>query len=224
MPRPPRYIFANECYHVLNRANNGNVFHAQGDYAAFADVMAKAQDRLHLPLLAVCLMPNHFHLVVKPRGDDDLARWLQWLCTTHVRHHHRKFDSHGRLGEGRYKAFLVQDDHYLLTVMRYVERNALRKGLVTRAEDWRWSSLAWRSHAKPPLALEPSPLELPANWADFVNLPQTSAELEAIRTSVTRQRPFGDPMWVEAKANEAGLGQSLVSVGRPRRQRPDPVC
>jgi putative transposase len=181
--------------------------------------MASAQDRLHLPLIALCLMPNHIHLVVRPVEDRDIAKWLHWLCTTHARHYHKKYSTIGRLWQGRFKAFLVQDDHYLLTLIRYVERNALRKDLVQRAEDWRWGSLNWRVRNREMLELAPPPVPLPAGWREWVNLPQTAAELEAIRTSVNRQRPFGDPSWVDEKARDAGLEQSLVNVGRPRRQR-----
>jgi putative transposase len=220
MPRPLRYMYANHCYHVLNRSNRGmDIFHEAADYAAFVRLMSRAQERVPLPMIAACLMPNHVHLVVKPNEDHDVARWLHWLCTTHARHHHKKYDTIGRLWQGRYKAFLVQDNHYLLTLMRYVERNALRKNLVARAEDWPWGSLRWRSQGHGPIQLAPPPLQLPGNWAEWVNLPQTAAEIEAIRTSVNRQRPFGDPHWVREKARDAGLDQSLVSVGRPRRDR-----
>ena len=213
-------MYATHYYHVLNRANRGmDIFHEPADFHAFIRLMSLAQERLHLPLIAMCLMPNHVHLVVRPEGDKDVATWLHWLCTTHARHHHAKYGSFGRLWQGRYKAMLVQDDHYLLTLMRYVERNALRKNLVARAEDWPWGSLQWRVRKREPIALTAPPLSLPGNWSEWVNLPQTAAELEAIRTSVNRQRPFGDPNWVNEKARDAGLTQSLVSVGRPRRQR-----
>ncbi len=225
MPRPPRFIFGGECYHVLNRANRGaEIFHSPSDYAAFLTLMAQAQERVHLPIFAACLMPNHFHLVVRPAADHDLAQWLGWLMTTHARHYHLKHSTIGRLWQGRYKAFHVQSDHYLLAVLRYVERNAMRKNLVTRAEGWRWGSLHWRLSPSSPLTLETPPLSLPRGWVDWVNQPQTAAELAAIRTSVNRQRPFGDPHWVESKARNAGLSQSLVSVGRPRRSRSVPFC
>jgi len=225
MPRPPRLLFANQCYHILNRANRrAEIFHEPADFAAFTALMVRAQERVNLPVLAACLMPNHVHLVVRPTGDDDIARWTRWLFTTHVRHYHEKYGTTGRLWQGRYKSFLIQDDHYLLSVLRYVERNAQRAKLVARAEEWRWSSLNWRSARAAPLALSAPPLELPPYWSEFVNQPQTSAEVEAIRTSVNRQRPFGDPDWVERRAKEAGLGQSLISVGRPRKSRCGPIC
>jgi putative transposase len=213
-------ICANECYHVINRGNQkARVFHEPADYSAFLACMDEARERVELPLLAVCLMPNHVHFVVRPRRDGDVAAWISWLFTTHVRRHHRKYGTTGRLWQGRYKANLIQQDQHLLTVLRYVERNALTANLVTRAQDWRWGSLAWRETRRAPIGLTPAPVDLPAWWAEFVNQPMTSAELEAIRESVRRQRPFGSPEWVEAAARDSGLEQSLAPIGRPRRER-----
>jgi putative transposase len=225
MPRPPRFIFAGQFYHVLNRANRrAMVFHESADYSAFLGLIVKAQERLNLPILAACLMPNHVHLVVRPPDNAMLARWMQWLFTTHARHYHEKYGTSGHVWQGRYKHCPVQDDHYLLTLLRYVERNALRAKLVARAEDWRWGSLSWRLNSHTPLELEPPPLELPPWWADFVNQPMTAVELDAIRTCVNRQRPFGDPEWANEKAREAGLDQTLVAVGRPRKPRSGTFC
>ncbi|HLA72235.1 MAG TPA: transposase [Steroidobacteraceae bacterium] len=210
---------------MLNRGNRKSVvFHEASDYVAFINLMAKAQQRLDLPMFSACLMPNHVHLVVRPADAADIARWMQWLFTTHARHYHEKYGTTGHVWQGRYKSVLVQNDHYLLTVIRYVERNALRARLVSRAEDWRWGSLNWRLRRDSTLALTQPAVELPSYWVEYVNQPQTAAELDAIRTSVNRQRPFGDPDWVERRAREAGLEQSLVSVGRPRRRRSGTIC
>jgi putative transposase len=205
---------------VFNRGNQkARLFHCAADYGAFIDYMREAQERIELPLLAVCLMPNHLHLVVRPRRDGDLASWISWLFTTHVRRHHRNYGTTGRLWQGRFKTSLIQQDHHLLAVLRYVERNALRSKLVARAEDWRWGSLMWRDSDAPPLALTPSPVELPRWWKEFVNQPMTEAELLAVRECVNRQRPFGSPDWVEASAKRDGLEQTLAPIGRPRRKR-----
>jgi putative transposase len=220
VPRPRRYIFGGECYHVLNRANRkATVFHDPSDYAAFMKLIVKAQDHIELALLAACLMPNHVHFVMRPAHDGDISRWMQWLFTTHARHYHEKYATTGHVWQGRFKHVPVQGDQHLLTVFRYVERNALRARLVARAEEWRWGSLAWRGRRDSSIMLAPPPLPLPEWWCEFVNQPQTAAELEAIRTSINRQRPFGDPDWIARKARETGLDQSLKSVGRPRKVR-----
>jgi putative transposase len=225
MPRTARYIVADHCYHILNRGNKkARVFHEEADYEQFLALIHLAQRRLHLPILSMCLMPNHLHIVVQPCADQDVSRWTHWLFTTHVRWHHAKYDTTGRLWQGRFKAFLCQADHHLLTVMRYVERNALRANLVERAEDWRWGSLAWRSARIPPLVLSAAPISLPSYWRHLVNEPQTAAELAEIRRCVNRQRPFGDDIWVQERAKDFGMEQSLAPFGRPRKIRSVPVC
>lgn len=196
MPRPPRAIVANYCYHVLNRANRrAEVFHEPADYDAFISLMVKAQEHEELPILAACLMPNHFHLVVQPIRAQSISRWIHWLCTTHVRHYHAKYGSSGRIWQGPYKACLIQTDQYLLAAMRYVERNALEARLAPHAEDWLWGSLRWRRASRPPLTLSEAPIHLPSYWTEFVNQPQTAAELAAIRECVNGQKPFGEPAW-----------------------------
>jgi putative transposase len=211
MPRPPRAFVANYCYHVLNRANRrAEVFHDPADYDAFISLMVRAQEHEELPILAACLMPNHFHLVVQPARARSISRWIHWLCTTHVRHYHAKYGSSGRVWQGPYKACLIQTDQYLLAAMRYVERNALEARLVRQAEDWRWGSLRWRRAWKSPLALCASPIDLPSYWTEFVNQPQTAAELAAIRECVNGQKPFGDPAWT------AEMEQLLPRFGTKR--------
>src|SRR3954468_23181959 len=88
-------------------------------------------------------MPNHWHLIVWPRQDGELSRFVGWLTLTHTQrwHAHRHSAGAGHLYQGRFKSFPVQDDEHLYTLARYVERNGLRAGLTTHAERWRWSSL-----------------------------------------------------------------------------------
>jgi putative transposase len=225
MPRTGRFIVGGYCYHVINRGNKkARIFHQAADYEQFQALIHLAQERVEVPILALCLMPNHFHFVVRPKAATDLSQWMRWMFTSHVRWHHAKYKTTGRLWQGRFKAFLIQEDHHLLAVMRYVERNALRARLVERAEDWRWGSLAWRSMRNPPVTLTTSPVILPSYWRQQVNEAQSSVELEEIRTCVNRQRPFGEKEWVIERAAELGIEQSLNPEGRPRKSRTVPVC
>jgi putative transposase len=217
MPRTARASVGGVCYHVLNRGNNRmEVFHSSADYARFVALMAEAQSRVELDIFAACLMPNHFHLLVRPRADEDLSMWMQWLLTSHVRQYHRQYRGSGRVWQGRFKAFPVQEDSHLLTVMRYVERNALTANMVERAEDWSWGSLNWRARSDTAIKLTAPPIAMPSNWSEYVNGVQTPRELEHLRSCVHRQRPFGDRGWVELTARKLGLTSSLRSVGRPR--------
>ena len=213
-------MVAGGCYHVINRGNNrATVFAGPGDYAAFTQLMGEAQSRCRLSLLAVCLMPDHFHLVAAQDSADGISRWLHWLLTTYGIRHHGLHGSCGRIWQNRVKAFPIEQDEHLLTAMRYVERNPLRADLVRRAEDWPWGSLAWRSRRIGTLLSQP-PLRLPANWREWVNAPQTAEELGALRDCVNRQRPFGSDAWVKNAATRLGLEFSTRPRGRPRGPAP----
>jgi putative transposase len=220
MPRSPRLIFAGEYYHVLNRANRKEtVFHTPADFGSFINLILRAQEHIEVAILAVCLMPNHVHFVIRSEKAGDITRWMKWLLGTHANRYNRKYGKSGHVWQGRFKAVPVQSDHHLLGLLRYVERNASRARIVSRAEHWPWGSLRWRTFGPPMIALTAPPIQLPKGWVDFVNTPQTAAELEAIRTSVNRQRPFGDEKWVKQRVKEGSLEQSLRQIGRPRRLR-----
>jgi putative transposase len=167
----------------------------------------------------MCSCPNHFHLVLWPRGGGDLSRWMQWLLTSHVRRYHRHYKGSGHVWQGRFKAFPIEQDEHLLTVLRYVERNPLRANLARRAEEWEWSSLAWRRRGRRPALLSPWPVPCPRNWVAHVNAPQSDAELAALRRSLARGAPFGGERWTERTAKRLGLESSLRPRGRPRKEK-----
>ncbi len=215
MPRPARASAGGLCYHIINRGNaRAEVFHKPEDFDAFVRIMGEAGFRVPMRIIAHCLMPNHFHLVLWPRADGDLSRWMHWVLTTHVRRYLRHYHHSGHVWQGRFKAFPIQQDQHLLTVIRYVERNPLRAGLVSRAEEWIWSSL----RPTEGLVLDPGPAPRGADWLEFVNSPMTAAEVAAIRLSLRRDRPYGTDVWTTETAGVLGLEYSLRPRGRQRRQ------
>ena len=169
MPRTARASVGNLAYHVFNRGNGrATVFHDDDDFANFVRLIGEASERVAMRVVAYCVMPNHFHLVLWPRKDGDLGVYMQWLMTAHVRRHHHRHGTSGHVWQGRFKAFPIQKDDHLLTVLRYVERNPVRAGLVARSRDWRWSS---RSAVPASGAPKPrGPLPLPPDWARLVDL------------------------------------------------------
>ncbi len=219
MPRTARASVGGMVYHVLNRGNaQAEVFHHPEDYAAFLHLLGEAGERHAMRLLGYCLMPNHFHLVAWPREDGDLSRWMQWLLTSHVRRYHRDYQGSGHVWQGRFKAFPIQKDEHLLTVLRYVERNPVRANLVRRAERWPWSSLGKtpRGVERPPLDAGPAPRG--EAWQTYVNQPLTEIELAAMRRSVARGAPYGGNDWIRRTAKRLGLESTLRPRGRPRKK------
>src|SRR5216684_3938313 len=98
MPRTARVTVGGYCYHVLNRGNaRSQVFHHEGDYAHFVSLIRQACARVTMPVLAYCLMPNHFHLAVWPHGDHDLSAWMHWLLTAHVRSYRKQYRGSGHI-------------------------------------------------------------------------------------------------------------------------------
>jgi putative transposase len=204
-------------YHALNRGNRREVvFHTPGDYDAFVVAMGDARRRLPVDIFGYCLMPNHFHLVLRTATDGDLGRWMQWLLTAHARRYHRHHGTTGHVWQGRFKAFPIQDDDHLVTVLRYVERNPLRAEMVPRAEDWKWSSLqGWRDGDPLLWRGEPSPRD--QDWLARVNQPLSAGDLQRLRHAVERGQPFGDAPWAQETATRLGLGSCLRPRGRPRK-------
>ena len=217
MGRPLRPTSADVVYHVLNRANaRRTLFEDDGDYAAFERVLMQACERVSMRLLAYCVMPNHWHLVVWPRRDGDLSRFMNWLTLTHTQrwHQHRHSVGEGHVYQGRFKSFPVETNEYLLTVCRYVERNPVRAGLVERAAQWRWSSAGPRGS----VPLHAWPMERPADWPDWVNEGEATEQLSAVRKSVTKGQPFGSALWVEQMVTHWNLGATLRERGRPKKE------
>jgi putative transposase len=221
MPRQARVAPGGWVYHVLNRANGGRkLFGKDKDYLAFENVMAQALERTPTRLLAWCLMPTHWHMVIWPKEDGELSAFIRWLTHTHVQrwHAHRRSAGSGHVYQGRFKSFLIQQDQHLLTVCRYVERNALRARLEERAEQWRWGSLwiALHGTSEQKAILSEGPVRRPADWLRFVNQPQTASELSELQQSVKRSSPYGSVAWRQRTAQKMGLEWSLRPRGRPR--------
>lgn len=224
MPRPPRTIEANTVYHILNRANaRMRIFKKEKDYIAFEKVLVEAKEKYPMRILAYCLMPNHWHFVLYPRKETDLAPFMRWVTLTHTQRWltYRKMIGYGHLYQGRYKSFPIQKDEHFLQVCRYVERNALRAKLATSAESWPWGSawLRFYGSAEQQKLLSSWPVPKPQPYLNWLNKPQPHEEdtLQELRISVKRGRPFGVEDWMEKISEKLNLKSTLNPRGRPRK-------
>ena len=221
MPRRARISTGGLAYHILNRrVGRLGLFDKPADYMAFEKILNEAHERTGIRIAAYCLMPNHWHLVLWPRDDGELSEVMRWITVTHTQrwHAHRESFGSGPVYQGRFKSFPVQTDEHFLTVSRYVEHNALRAKLVKRAEQWQWSSL-WRwAQGDPKLLafLSDWPVKRPRQWVGWVNRPETASELEDLRCSAQRGRPFGSQGWVVRIAKRLSLESTLRPRGRPK--------
>ncbi|NBD74091.1 hypothetical protein GVX82_03550 [Patescibacteria group bacterium] len=209
--------------HVINRAiMRLRIFKKDKDYALFEKLLKECSEETGMRILAYCLMPNHWHLLLYPKDDADLSAFMHKLTNAHTRHVHTatKTTGTGPLYQGRYKSFLIENDKHLLTVLKYIERNAVRAKIAQHAEDWRWGS-AWRRQCgteQQKLLLAQSPVPLPRNYTQWINETEPSELLKDIRTSVTKGVPFGTEGWVEKTVKAFGLEQTRRGVGRPKKK------
>ncbi|MEX1015781.1 MAG: transposase, partial [Phycisphaeraceae bacterium] len=230
---------------MLNRGNGRmTLFDDESDYAAFERVLGEAVERsvaapvapgagaIGVTLIAWCLMPNHWHLVLRTERDGDLARFVRWLTLTHTQrwHAHHGTAGGGHVYQGRYKSFPVETERYLAMVCRYVERNPVQAKLCRTPEAWRWSSLwAWREG---PAALRdliapwPGPgathrAQRPTRWLSRVKTPLKRSEQEALQASFHRGRPLGSSPWQTRMIEQFGLESTLRPRGRPKKRQAD---
>ncbi len=222
MPRQARVAVADVIYHVINRANNRQqIFNTEKDYQHFESLLTEAKELTDMRILAYCIMPNHWHLVLFPRTDTNLGEFMAWLTTTHVRQYRTKTQSigYGHLYQDRYKSFPVETNGYCNTLILYTEQNPLRAKLVTKAEDWQWSSL-WRREkgsTEQKKLLSKLPIELPTDYLSAVNDILKPEKLNAVRYSVNKGKPYGTDVWVDLTVDKFDMHHTLRGSGRPRK-------
>lgn len=222
MPRNIRIDVGGEIYHVINRANSRlQIFHNDKDYKLFEEVLTEAKERIGINIYTYCVMPNHWHLVVSPKNDGDLAKFMAWFTMTHTQRWHVMHRSigGGHLYQGRYKSFLVESSNYFLQVCRYVERNPVRAKLVKKAENWQWGSLWRRENGNPSQKklLNYWPEHIPNNYLDWVNKNELEEDLMIIRNSIKKGKPYGKDSWIEKVIDIYKLGSTIRNPGRPKK-------
>jgi len=196
------------------------LFDSRKDFEAFQKCLVDTLKLSPMRLLGYCVMGNHWHLLLWPKADGELGRFMLRLTITHVR---RWLEFRGEVGsghvyQGRYKSFPIQDDGHLTTVCRYIERNPVRAELAKTCVDWPWSSAG---QARLPAELQIDLCELPVvrrkDWTHWVDQPQTAMEEEAVLRSIRESRPFASPAWVRRHENRLGWREA-GKPGRPRKR------
>jgi putative transposase len=210
-------------YHLLNRrVMRLTIFEKEADYAAFERCAGRGLDRPDAPkLLAYCLMPNHWHLVVHAGDETDLSTWMQWVTVTHTHRWHAHYHSAVKgVVPGPVQELSGAGGVHFLIVCRYVEGNAGRADLVDRAEIWRWSSLWVRRTGEGDVSrrLKPWPVDRPRNWVADVNRPMDEEALKVCCGS----RPDAVCLWGQTdgrrQSPHAWPGDYPASPWAPRKQ------
>src|SRR6266851_8766257 len=140
MARPVRLEVAGGLYHVIVRGNERKaVFRDDADRARYLKRLAYYREKFSFQLLAYCLLDNHLHLAIET-GSEPLSRIMAGLQSSYTQYFNWRHDRVGHLFQGRYKAFLVEEDPYALVLVRYIHENPVKARVVERPEQYEWSS------------------------------------------------------------------------------------
>lgn len=222
MARRRRGSHGEAYFHVINRSvRKAPLFRRPNDYRAFLEVLRQGLERHPARLISYCVMANHWHLVMGPVDPSRVSKLMHWVTVTHaVRwHHHRNTVGQGPVYQSRFKSFHIEAAAQLMRACRYVERNALRAGLVKRAQDWPWCSLAARLLPQATLPLVSTPFLESDAWIQYVNAPQQAEELgRPVPKHAKSVENRSDPLYDGAEApgqftNGAERGKNGVGVG-----------
>lgn len=232
MARPSRFLLPGQPQHVIQRGNNrGRVFFGEADYRFYLDCLAEACNRYTCDLHAYVLMTNHVHLLVSPQSEDGLPRAMQSVGRRYAQFVNWRRERTGSLWEGRYRAAAVDSDAYFMVCSRYIELNPIRASMVSRPEDYAWSSFKANAMGSSDALVKPHSLylSLGASRAERCDAYRMLFEreiepsiLEQIRDATQKGWPLGNSAFRLAVGMLSGRHASPKSRGgtRDRGGRP----
>jgi putative transposase len=211
MPRIARVVVPGIPHHVVQRGNRSQKsFFSDADRSLYLRLLKRHGERAGLSFLAYCLMENHVHLIAVPKNMKSLWRGLGEAHRKYTTIINIREDWRGYLWQGRFSSFPLDEGHFYRAV-RYIERNPVRAGIVSRAEDYPWSSA--RAHVldqSDPLLASIRPFLKLEDWISYLRDPDDEPFLDQIRGCSRTGRPLGE---------ESFLIQLEKSTGRRLRAR-----
>lgn len=142
MPRKPRKKSGTGIYHVIVRGvGQQDIFREGDDFHRFLKTMKKVSLESEISILGYCLMTNHVHLLLR-EDNSDVSLFMKRLGVSYAYWYNRKYERTGHLFQDRFKSECVEDEAYLMTVIRYIHQNPVKASLTANPEDYEWSSCA----------------------------------------------------------------------------------
>jgi REP-associated tyrosine transposase len=172
MPRRARFAPAGHTYHVVNRGvERRRLFSEAADYHGFLRLLELGKHRFGVEVQGLCLMPNHFHALLRPGRDRALSSYIHWVqgCYACDLRSRTWTKGNGHVFQQRFWSGAIFDDHHFRNALRYIEANPIEAQLASCAETWEWSSLSMRRRRH--RLLDALPITLPPDWNEIVNTP-----------------------------------------------------
>jgi len=205
MPRAARIVVPGVPHHVTQRGNRRQpTFFRPDDYVIYRKIAAEVFRESGVEVWAYCLMPNHVHLIATPKPGGSLSRAVGETHVRYTRMVNRREGWTGFLWQGRFASFPM-DDGYLRKCIRYIGLNPVRAGLVARAIDWPWSSVAAHVEGRFDPLILPGPVEraVAGDLATFFESDIEDADRQRLRRASIEGQPLGSADWVKGLRKEA---------------------
>jgi putative transposase len=219
MSRRARVVLPGVPYHLTQRGVGRKcVFFDRDDYRFYYRLLKKMAAFHGVFVHGYSWMPNHVHVVAVPETEQSFARTFRRVNSTYALYFNQKYESSGYLWQGRFFSCALDDRHYR-TAIRYVERNAVRAGLVERAEDYEWSSARSRcGFREDELLVKNLPLLSDiGNWAEWLAGGNDSSLEHKIRRNTDTGWPCGSEEFIDACEEKTGRILRPQRVGRKRK-------
>ena len=225
MARLPRVVITDVAHHVTQRGNARQVILGEDpDRVAYLELLRHYSELYRLAVLGYCLMSNHVHLIVIPRTPEALWQTLKQTHGRYASYWNARASSSGHVWQGRFYSCPLDDAH-LWAALRYVELNPVRAGMVSAAEQWRWSSAA--AHCAPDASDQMLDMErwqkrwTVAEWNEYLTATESAADAGALRQCTHTGRPLGTSEFV-AHLEQMTLRPLVPQKGgRPKKHPTD---
>src|SRR6266700_5386828 len=198
MARLARVVVPGVPHHVTQRGNGrARTFFGAGDYARYRDLLAEGCRAADVQVWAWCLMPNHVHLILVPSDADGLRRALAPVHRRYAGIIHARRRRTGHFWQGRFGCVAMDEEH-LAAALHYVSLNPVRARLVSRARDWRWSSVRAQLSGRDDgiTALAPVRRRFP-DFANFLSEGADADIIERLRGAESIGRPLGNRKFLD---------------------------
>ena len=140
MPRQKRKLGLSKIYHVIARGNEKkDIFIDDEDKNKFIQIITNKKKKNEYTLFAYCLMNNHLHLLVKEE-EDNISRIMRRINTAYAYYFNKKYNRVGHVFQDRFKSEPVENDSYLISLVRYIHNNPVKAKIVNQPYQYKWGS------------------------------------------------------------------------------------
>jgi putative transposase len=229
MARLSRLVIPQQLHHVFQRGHDGKkIFLDNDDYLQFLRWLAEAARMFHVKIHAYVLLPDHWQLLVTPEDATGLGKMMQWIGRQYVPYFNRKTGRQGSLWAGRFKATVLEAQHYLLPCMLHMEGKPQQLGLVPDALDYPWSSFAHHTGGKiDPLivdhsiywALGNTPFQREAAYKELMRQGLSAVQAQALTQATQKSWLLGTPSFQAEMSKLTDRRVMPSKRGRPAKRQ-----